>query len=119
MFSRAGSQIVQCSKVLSAKRSTFLANLVGGSRLPLANIGKRNQDDPFLYTTLNPAKISLFLEEAGLPYQVVPIDTSKGEQHLPALRKINPNGKVPAIVDTDGPGGKERVCSIQVRSSFT
>ena len=37
----------------------------------------------------------------------MPVDTSKGEQHLPAFRKINPNGKVPAIVDTDGPGGKE------------
>ena len=38
---------------------------------------------------------------------MVPIDTSKGEQHTPAFRAINPNGKVPAIVDTDGPGGKE------------
>ena len=49
----------------------------------------------------------MFLEEAGLPYEVVPVDTSKGEQHTPAFRAINPNGKVPAIIDTDGPGGKE------------
>jgi len=42
-----------------------------------------------------------------LSYEVVPVDTSKGEQHLPAFRAINPNGKVPAIVDTEGPGGKE------------
>ena len=61
----------------------------------------------YFHPTPNPLKISLFLEEAGLPYEVVPVDTSKGEQHLPAFRKINPNGKVPAIVDTDGPGGKE------------
>ena len=61
----------------------------------------------YFHPTPNPAKISLFLEEAGLPYEVVPVDTSKGEQHLPAFRKINPNGKVPAIVDTEGPGGRE------------
>ena len=55
----------------------------------------------------NPAKVALFLEEAGLPYEVVPVDTAKGEQHGPAFRAINPNGKVPAIVDTEGPGGTE------------
>jgi GST-like protein len=61
----------------------------------------------YFHPTPNPAKVALFLEEAGLAYEVVPVDTSKGEQHLPAFRKINPNGKVPAIVDTEGPGGKE------------
>jgi len=55
----------------------------------------------------NPAKVALFLEEAGLPYEVVPVDTRKGEQHAPAFRAINPNGKLPAIVDTDGVGGAE------------
>ena len=53
----------------------------------------------------NPMKISLLLEETGLPYEIVPVDTRKGEQHLPAFRAINPNGKLPAIIDTDG--GKE------------
>jgi len=61
----------------------------------------------YFHPTPNPAKVALFLEEAGLPYQTVPVDTSKGEQHSPAFRAINPNGKVPAIVDTEGPGGKE------------
>jgi GSH-dependent disulfide-bond oxidoreductase len=51
--------------------------------------------------------VALLLEELGLAYEVVPVDTSKGEQHTPAFRAINPNGKVPAIVDTDGPGGAE------------
>ena len=60
----------------------------------------------YFHPTPNPAKVSLFLEEARLPYEVEPIDTSKGEQHLAAFREINPNGKVPAIVDTEGPGGK-------------
>jgi GST-like protein len=61
----------------------------------------------YFHPTPNPAKVALFLEEAGLAYEVVPVDTSKGEQHLPAFRAINPNGKVPAIVDTAGPDGKE------------
>src|SRR5271156_103288 len=55
--------------------------------------------------TPNPAKVALMLEELGLSYEVIPVDTSKGEQHAPAFRAINPNGKVPAIVDTEGPGG--------------
>ena len=42
-----------------------------------------------------------------MPYEVIPVDTAKGEQHAPDFRAINPNGKVPAIVDTEGPGGRE------------
>jgi GST-like protein len=60
----------------------------------------------YFHPTPNPAKVALFLEEAGLPYELVPVDTSKGEQHSLAFRAINPNGKVPAIEDTEGPDGK-------------
>ena len=55
----------------------------------------------------NPMKIALMLEELGAPYEAIPVDTAKGEQHAAAFRAINPNGKVPAIVDTEGPGGRE------------
>jgi GSH-dependent disulfide-bond oxidoreductase len=61
----------------------------------------------YFHPTPNPAKVALILEETGLPYEVIPVDTSKGDQHTPEFRAINPNGKVPAIVDTDGPGGAE------------
>lgn len=61
----------------------------------------------YYHPTPNPAKVALFLEEARLPYEMIPVDTSKGEQHLPAFRAINPNGKVPAIVDTEGPNGTQ------------
>ena len=61
----------------------------------------------YFHPTPNPAKIALFLEETGLSYEIVPVDTMAGEQHRAAFRAINPNGKVPAIVDTDGPGGAE------------
>jgi GST-like protein len=49
----------------------------------------------------NPTKVALFLEEAGLPYEAIPVDTRKGEQHTPEYKAINPNAKVPAIVDGD------------------
>jgi GST-like protein len=54
-----------------------------------------------LYYSLapNPMKVALFLEEAGLPYEAVPVDTRKGEQHAPAFTALNPNAKVPVIVD--------------------
>lgn len=61
----------------------------------------------YFHPTPNPAKVALFLEESGLHYELIPVDTSKGEQHLPAFRAVNPNGKVPAIIDTEGPAGKE------------
>lgn len=61
----------------------------------------------YFHPTPNPAKVALFLEESGLAYELVPVDTSKGEQHQSSFRAVNPNGKVPAIVDTEGPGGKE------------
>ena len=49
----------------------------------------------------NPTKVALFLEEAGLPYEAIPVDARKGEQHKPEYLAVNPNAKVPAIVDGD------------------
>jgi len=49
----------------------------------------------------NPSKVGLFLEEAGLPFEAVPVDTRTGDQFDPAFVKVNPNAKVPAIVDGD------------------
>jgi GSH-dependent disulfide-bond oxidoreductase len=49
----------------------------------------------------NPTKVALFLEEAGLEYEPIAIDTRKGDQFKPAFLAVNPNGKVPVIVDGD------------------
>lgn len=49
----------------------------------------------------NPLKVALFLEEAGLEYEAIPIDTKRGDQHTADYRTINPNSKVPAIIDGD------------------
>jgi GST-like protein len=47
----------------------------------------------YYHSTPNAAKVALFLEEANLPYEIVPVDTGKGRQHTAAFRAINPNGK--------------------------
>jgi GST-like protein len=49
----------------------------------------------------NPTKVALFLEEAALPYEAIPVDARKGDQHKPEFLAVNPNAKVPAIVDGD------------------
>src|SRR3989442_10511337 len=61
-----------------------------------------------LYTwgTPNGRKISIMLEEIGMPYTVHPVNLRNNEQKTPEFLAINPNGRIPAIIDTDGPGGK-------------
>jgi GSH-dependent disulfide-bond oxidoreductase len=61
-----------------------------------------------LYTwgTPNGRKVSVMLEECGLAYNVHRIDIGKGDQFKPEFIALNPNGKIPAIVDPDGPGGQ-------------
>jgi GSH-dependent disulfide-bond oxidoreductase len=53
----------------------------------------------YCHPTPNPSKVALFLEEAGLSYTLMPVDISRGEQHTASFRAINPNAKVPALVD--------------------
>lgn len=57
-------------------------------------------------TSPNVQKIFLMLEETGLEYEFKPVDVWAGENHTPAFAKLNPNRKIPVIVDRDGPGGK-------------
>lgn len=62
--------------------------------------------DLYTWSTPNGRKVSIMLEECGLPYRVHRIDISKGEQFAPDYLKINPNGKIPSIIDPQGPDGK-------------
>lgn len=62
--------------------------------------------DFYALTSPNVQKIYLMLEETKLPYKEHFVDVWKGEQYNPDFIKINPNSKIPAIVDSDGPGGK-------------
>ena len=59
----------------------------------------------YAFDTPNGRKISIALEEMGLPYDVHVVDITQGEQNDPAFLKISPNNKIPAIIDPDGPGG--------------
>jgi len=61
--------------------------------------------DLYTWGTSNGRKASIMLEECGLPYRVHPIDIGKGDQFKPDFVAINPNSKIPAIVDSDGPDG--------------
>ena len=56
--------------------------------------------------TPNGVKVSIMLEEIGLPYEVHLVDFNKDDQKTPEFLSLNPNGKIPAIIDPDGPGGK-------------
>jgi len=62
--------------------------------------------DLYTWSTSNGRKVSIMLEEVGLPYTVHPINIGKDDQFTPDFIKINPNSKIPAIVDSDGPGGQ-------------
>src|SRR6201991_2632496 len=56
--------------------------------------------------TPNSGKVSIMLEEIGLPYEVHLVDFGKDDQKSEEFLSLNPNGKIPAILDPDGPGGK-------------
>lgn len=61
--------------------------------------------DLYYWPTPNGWKISIMLEECGLPYTVIPVNIGKGDQFKPEFLTVSPNNKIPAIVDPEGPGG--------------
>jgi GSH-dependent disulfide-bond oxidoreductase len=67
---------------------------------------RRKPIELYYWPTPNGWKISIMLEECGLPYLVRPVDISKGEQFAPHFLAISPNNRIPAIVDPDGPDGR-------------
>jgi len=62
--------------------------------------------DLYTWSTPNGRKVSIMLEELALPYRVHPVNIGKGDQFKPEYVAINPNSKIPAIVDSEGPDGK-------------
>ena len=62
--------------------------------------------DLYTWKTSNGRKATIMFEELGVPYNLHPIDIMKGDQSTPAYAKINPNQRIPAIVDPEGPNGK-------------
>jgi len=62
--------------------------------------------DLYFWSTPNGYKVSIMLEELGLPYNVIPVHIGKGDQFKLEFLKLSPNNKIPALVDPDGPGGE-------------
>src|SRR5579885_1429570 len=77
---------------------------------PIVFTAPANEDiamiDLYALTSPNVQKIYIMLEETGLAYKEHFVDVWKGEQYNPAFLKLNPNAKIPVIVDSEGPGGK-------------
>jgi len=68
--------------------------------------GSKKSIDLYYWPTPNGWKITIMLEECALPYTMIPVDISKGDQFKPHFLAISPNNRMPAIVDYDGPNGK-------------
>jgi GST-like protein len=88
------------ARKISSKISRSIAKRKAPSTLAVKPI------ELFYWPTPNGWKVSIMLEECGLPYVVRPVDISKGEQFDPDFLAISPNNRIPAIVDPSGPGGR-------------
>jgi len=73
---------------------------------PARHAGKKKPIDLYYWPTPNGWKITIMLEECSLPYTVIPVDISRGDQFKPQFLAISPNNRMPAIVDHDGPDGR-------------
>jgi GST-like protein len=89
-----------------AKKATQKRRPSAKAKKPARAERKQKPIELYYWPTPNGWKISIMLEECGLPYKVRPVNISKGEQFEPAFLKISPNNRMPAIVDPDGPGGR-------------
>ena len=67
---------------------------------------QKNPIDLYFWPTPNGFKITIFLEEAGLPYRIIPVNIGKGDQFKPEFLAIAPNNRMPAIIDPEGPDGQ-------------
>ena len=98
------------AKARSVKRAT---DLTAKAKTPVKRATKpasrRRPGKPidlYYWPTPNGWKVSIMLEECGLPYRMIPVNISAGDQFKPEFLAISPNNRMPAIVDPDGPGGK-------------
>ncbi len=102
---RAAKAAARRSKTVRKEKPT--GKSVGAK--PKAAVATRRQTKPFdlyFWSTPNGWKISIMLEECGLPYAMHPVNISRGEQFTPEFLAISPNNRIPAIVDPQGPGGR-------------
>jgi GST-like protein len=91
-----------------ARKTSRAGPAAATKQRPVSRTAARREKPIALYywPTPNGWKISIMLEECGLPYAVHAVDISKGEQFAPHFLAISPNNRIPAIVDPAGPGGR-------------
>lgn len=103
------------SKVKSGKRGAASTTTSGRGRAKAASgkaarakssSPKQRPIEHYYWPTPNGWKTAIMLEECALPYTLIPVDISRGDQFKPEFLKISPNNRMPAIVDPDGPGGR-------------
>jgi GST-like protein len=100
--SKAAAKAKSAAKTATSRK---IVSLAAAAREKTA----RHQSKPidlYYWSTPNGWKITIMLEECGLPYNVIPVNISKGDQFKPDFLAIAPNNRMPAIVDPDGPGGR-------------
>jgi GST-like protein len=105
MINRVGSSLTPDPAYEGQRAETLMADL---SAFPITKRWPAKHPDRLqLYSlpTPNGVKVSIALEEMGLPYEPHAIDIGKNESWTPEFLSLNPNGKIPAIIDPDGPGG--------------
>ena len=98
-------------KSKAGKKSAVARKKAGLSRTKAASktrsrAPKQRPIEHYYWPTPNGWKTAIMLEECALPYTLIPVDISRGDQFKPDFLKISPNNRMPAIVDPDGPGGR-------------
>jgi GST-like protein len=90
----------------SAGKRSRSAHKASAARAPRRRPGPAKPIDLYYWPTPNGYKVSIMLEECGLPYRVIPLNIARGDQFKPEFLAISPNNRMPAIVDPAGPGGR-------------
>src|SRR5260221_1425282 len=99
--------MARITKTPSRKQALAVkAGRMSNSVEPDSRASKNKPIDLYYWPTPNGWKITIMLEECSLPYTVIPVDISKGDQFKPQFLAVSPNNRMPAIVDHDGPDGR-------------
>src|SRR5215471_4876607 len=93
----------------NASRSSSICAPSAGGAQSTSSSAERVMIDLYYWPTSNGRKITIMLHEVELPYTIIPVNFKIGEQYAPEFLRINPNNKIPAIVDHDPIGGGDPI----------
>jgi len=104
--SKSAKSISRKAKTASRKPKTTARMALAKKTAAKKTRPARQPIDLYYWSTPNGWKITIMLEECGLPYNIIPVNIATGDQFKPEFLKISPNNRMPAIVDPQGPDGK-------------